>query len=491
VARHASQARLIVVFSCVVLLGLVLAAVAVVQPGPVKGWLGASSAGQPSGPGQTSGPPPGPALIPAAGDAPMPTADGVRAAVDPLIKAANLGPRLHVSVVDVLTGDTLYARGPDTLTVPASTTKLVTAAAVLSARGPAYRMPTRVVAGARPGEVVLVGAGDATLAIDAGGSYPGAARLDDLAGQVRKALGGVAPTRVVVDSTLFTGPIYGPWDADIPRNGYAGPTMALMTDGARVNPKQVKPPAVRFDKPDIAAGQALARQLGLPQAAVAAVARSKAPAGAPAEPGSGAAPSSGAAQVPPGTELGRVDSMPIGRMVEIMLAESDNVLAESLARQVALAEGKPATYAGAAEAILAVVAELGLPVAEVQLADGSGFARKDKITPSFFTDLFRLAAAPNHPELHGIFGGLPVAGYSGTLAERYRSPAARSRAGAGFVRAKTGTLYQVNAISGIVLDADGRLLTFAMMADQVAIDQFRAQDALDRVAAALAGCGCR
>ena len=57
---------------------------------------------------------------------------------------------------------------------------------VLAARGPAYRIPTRAVAGANPGEVVIVGGGDPTLAVDKNGFYPGAARLDDLAAQVRR-----------------------------------------------------------------------------------------------------------------------------------------------------------------------------------------------------------------------------------------------------------------------------------------------------------------
>jgi D-alanyl-D-alanine carboxypeptidase/D-alanyl-D-alanine-endopeptidase (penicillin-binding protein 4) len=192
----------------------------------------------------------------------------------------------------------------------------------------------------------------------------------------------------------------------------------------------------------------------------------------------------------PGVELGRVESMPIGRMVEFMLADSDNVIAEMLNRQVALATGQPASYQGGAAAARAVLGGLGLPATAVQLVDGSGFSRQDRLTPSLLTSLFRLAAEPSHPELHGIFSGLPVAGWSGTLKDRYRSPATRSQAGAGVVRAKTGTLAGVNAISGIVVDADGRLLAFAVMADQVPLGQFAAQESLDRIAAALAGCGC-
>jgi len=459
---------LLAVLASVVVLLLALAAVVVVRPGPVDKWLGGGRDDSVLGP-LPSDPPPEPVLAGAATDAPMPSADGVKSAIAPLVTGSRLGSRFHISVVDMATGERLYGRGQDVPTLPASTNKLITAATVLATRGPDYRIPTRAVAGDSPGEVVLVGGGDPTLAVNANGSYPGAARLDQLAGLVKQALGGTAPTKVIVDSSLFTGPVYGPWDSDIAHNGYAGPAVALMTDGARVNPEKVKPPAVRHKQPDLAAGRAFAKALGLPASAVS---RGTAPAD--------------------GQQLGQVESMPISRMVEIMLSESDNVIAEMLARQVALAKGQPASYAGAAAAMKTVLTDdLGLPAGEIQLSDGSGFSRADKLSPSVLTDLLRISADSEHPELRAIFSGLPVAGWSGTLQDRYRTAAAGSRAGAGVVRAKTGTLRGVNAIAGVVVDADGRPLAFALMADAVSIGEDAAEDALDRIAAKLATCGCR
>src|SRR5439155_26170734 len=122
------------------------------------------------------------------------------AAADPA-----LGSHAPISVQDVATGAQLFDRGAQTTALPASTMKLLTAVAALTARGPTYLLTTRAVAGAEPGEVVLVGGGDPSLAAGAASTYPGAARLDDLAAQVRKALGGRAPTRVGVDGTLFSG----------------------------------------------------------------------------------------------------------------------------------------------------------------------------------------------------------------------------------------------------------------------------------------------
>ncbi|WBB82498.1 D-alanyl-D-alanine carboxypeptidase/D-alanyl-D-alanine-endopeptidase [Micromonospora sp. WMMD882] len=462
-----------------VLLVIAGAGLVVVRPGPVAGWLGDDDTGRAAP--RPSEPAPVPVLAGPSTAVPVPTPAGLAAALDPLLRAAALGSRVNVSVTDVGTGQELYGRGADDATVPASVTKLVTGVTVLAARGPAYRIATRAVAGAAPGEVVIVGGGDPTLAVDGNGYYPGAARLDDLAGQVRQALGGVAPTRVTVDSTLFPGPVFEPgWDADIPTGGYGGAVTALMTDGARRDPDAGPKAAARFPDPDLAAGRAFARLLGVP--ADAKVTRGAAPAGA-----AGASP--GAAPAP-GVELGRVESPPMIRLVDMMISHSDNLVAEALARQVALARDKPGSFVGAGAAMDQVAAELGLPADELALADGSGLSRANRISPSLLTDLIALAGDGRRPELAGIFGGLPVGGWSGTLDDRYT--AAATRAGAGMVRAKTGTLTGVHAIAGLVTTVDGRLLSFAVLTDRApAGSPDPARLALDRIGATLATCGCR
>jgi D-alanyl-D-alanine carboxypeptidase/D-alanyl-D-alanine-endopeptidase (penicillin-binding protein 4) len=87
-----------------------------------------------------------------------------------------------------------------------------------------------------------------------------------------------------------------------------------------------------------------------------------------------------------------------------------------------------------------------------------------------------------------------VGGYSGTLRDRYRKTTNGAPA-AGQVRAKTGSLSGLAAIAGTVVDADGRVLVFAVIADAVpevgGVPPTPSQEALDRVAAALATCGCR
>ncbi|WBB76886.1 D-alanyl-D-alanine carboxypeptidase/D-alanyl-D-alanine-endopeptidase [Micromonospora sp. WMMD1128] len=467
----------------VLVLALAAGGVAVLRPGPVAGWLGGGAT--PSGTAAAPPEPDPPAVLAGPdGNAPLPTGAGLRAALDPLVRAAALGDRVHVSVADVSTGQALYGNGPDTPTVPASVTKLATAVAVLAARGPAYRIPTRAVAGANPGEVVLVGGGDPTLAVDKKNAfYPGAARLDDLAAQVRAALGGTAPTKVTVDSSLFSGPVFEPgWDADIPTGGFGAAITALMTDGARKDPAQARRTAEetnhaaeRVPQPDLTAGRQFAKLLGLT--------------GSAAQVTRETAPTAGGSGTAPGAELGKVESLPVIRLVDIMISDSDNVIAETMARQVALAKGKPGSFVGGAAATDEVLGELGLPAEEISLADGSGLSRTNRISPSLLTDLITLAGNGSHPELAAIFGGLPVGGWSGTLDDRYR--AATTKAGAGVVRAKTGTLTGVNAIAGTVTTADGRLLTFAVLTDRTQGSLDDTRQALDRITSALAGCGCR
>ena len=157
---------------------------------------------------------------------------------------------------------------------------------------------------------------------------------------------------------------------------------------------------------------------------------------------------------------------------------------------MALARNQPASFAGAAAAVTAALADLGLAIAPGVLVDGSGLSRNDRLSPALLTGVLALDAKGERPELRAVFNGLPVAGYSGTLRDRYRKVNTGGKA-AGVVRAKTGTLTPgVSAIAGVVVDADGRTLAFAVLAT-VGDNAFPAQDALDRFAATLAACGCR
>jgi serine-type D-Ala-D-Ala carboxypeptidase/endopeptidase (penicillin-binding protein 4) len=137
--------------------------------------------------------------------------------------------------------------------------------------------------------------------------------------------------------------------------------------------------------------------------------------------------------------------------------------------------------------------------------DGSGLSIVDRLTPAALTAVLRLIVAgaappggtgapagsgPGLAALRDLVPGLPVAGYDGTLGDRYRS--GPQRAAAGTIRAKTGSLTGVASLAGVVGDHDGRLLLFAFMADRLPPGGLGpAELALDAAAAVLARCGCR
>ncbi|WP_233498740.1 D-alanyl-D-alanine carboxypeptidase/D-alanyl-D-alanine-endopeptidase [Blastococcus sp. TF02A-26] len=405
---------------------------------------------------------PAPVLAALAADAPAPDPATLEAELTPLLGTPALGAAPAAVVVDVATGDVLLDRDGDRSAVPASTAKLLTAVAALTTLGPEETLATTVVAAGAPGEVVLVGGGDPTLSTTAPSLvYPGAPTVADLADRVREALGGTPVTSVVVDNGLFTGPLTAPgWGPGDAPSSYAAPVTATAVDGARISPGN----AQRSGAPGTDAGRALATALGAPGAAVR---LGEAPAGA--------------------RVLGEVRSAPVARLVEQMLAQSDNLLAEALGRHVALARGLPATFDGTAEAVPAALDEAGFATDGVTLADGSGLSSADRLPASLLGRLLTAAADGSVPDLSAIVSGLAVAGYDGTLAERGDDDPATAP---GAVRGKTGTLLGVHALAGTVVTADGRLLAFAFVADAVSGGEAPAEAALDDAAAALAACGC-
>src|SRR6185312_9135098 len=161
-----------------------------------------------------------PAVVAVADSAPQPTSAGLSAALRPPLANPDLGT-LTGRVTDALTGNQLWEQGSTAPMLPASTNKVLTAAAALLTLDHDARQTTTVVAPdqtRQPGVVVLVGGGDPTLSSAAPGRetlYHNAARIADLAKQVRDS--GIKVTAIQVDGSAFSGPSMAPgWDpADI------------------------------------------------------------------------------------------------------------------------------------------------------------------------------------------------------------------------------------------------------------------------------------
>ena len=413
---------------------------------------------------------PVPVLGPLAGTAPSATTAGVGAVLDPMASTRGLG-EFTGSVTDPATGTLLWSRAAGTPLVPGSTVKLLTSAATLLTLDPTERLVTRVVAGPEPGTVVLVGGGDPTLTAlpaEKVGVYPDPARLTALADAVRKAAP-VPVRRVLVDTSRYRGPtMQATWDPVDVDGGFVTPIEPLMLDGGRKDPAE--PDGARVFDPALTAGRALAGLLG-------------ADAGSVAE----------GTAAPGATVLGKVASAPVSDLVEHTIRTSDNVLAEMLAREVAIERKAEPSFEGAAAQTLLALSQAGFDTAGAELVDGSGLSTADRVPAQLLGAVLAEAAAPAQGArdtqfLRPIVTGLPVAGGDGTLVDRFAN-GSPSASGRGVVRAKTGTLTGVSSLAGIVTDADGRLLVFALMSNGVNPGKVRPK--LDAIASQLGRCGCR
>jgi D-alanyl-D-alanine carboxypeptidase/D-alanyl-D-alanine-endopeptidase (penicillin-binding protein 4) len=396
-----------------------------------------------------------------AATAAIPTAAGIAQALAGPVTDPGLGVGPHVEVIDALTGQVLLDRLGKVAAIPASTQKLVTAAAALTVLGPRTRFTTRVLAAGQ--DIYLVGGGDPTLSTQpATTGYPLVADLNQLARAVAARHQPVA--RVIAVAPVYGGPEEAEgWNDSYLDDGEAARVRSLMVDEAKVHPGLG--PSVRYADPVLAAAQAFTATL----------------AAAGVKPG----PASTGVVAPGATLVASVKSPPVSALIERMLTYSDDDIAEGLGRQIAIKLHKPPTFAGTGLALTKVLHSLGLPAGS-HFSDGSGLSRSDALAPATLTALLRLAVLGKQPQLRTLLSAMAIAGYTGTLAGRFNGAAG---VGAGLVRAKTGWLNGAAALAGVVTTADHRQLIFAGLAP--AYGRYAGESALDRLAATLATCGCR
>jgi D-alanyl-D-alanine carboxypeptidase/D-alanyl-D-alanine-endopeptidase (penicillin-binding protein 4) len=408
------------------------------------------------------------------------TMSGLSEALSPVLGSGALGPKVGALVTDLSTGQVLYSLNASTGYTPASTTKLATSVAALKVLGANARFKTTVVTGRSNGSIVLVGGGDPTLAAGRPppADYPQPATLQALARQTASALRarGEHSVRLGYDTSLYTGPGFGPgWSADDASTGNVTVITPLEVDQGRLTPAGRPEDAddagnfrPRSTDPSGQAADAFAAFLRADGVGVRGV-----PAQLTARAGA--------------TTLASVRSPLLSQVIQWMLVESNNVIAENLARHIALATGAQPSFTGAAAAEMSVLRRLG--VTGVQLNDGSGLSHDNRITPAALVQLIGLAG--RRTALRSVLTGLPVYGFSGTLADAPGSIFYGSAGPAlGTVRAKTGNLETVIALAGVAYASDGQLLSFAVMADKLK-SLPAAGGSLAGVANVLAGCGCR
>jgi D-alanyl-D-alanine carboxypeptidase/D-alanyl-D-alanine-endopeptidase (penicillin-binding protein 4) len=391
--------------------------------------------------------------IPVVGStAPIPTLSGLTSALSGILKRPDFKTS-GVWVGDPATGATLLDANATTALMPASALKLLTAATALRILTPTKRIATRVVAEGTT--ATLIGGGDAML--ESTGAGP---TLETLAKRVASQIQ-TGPITLNYDTSLFSGRTLGAgWSKSFPLTGVAAPVMALTVNQGRAKVGG----NARVANPAEHAAQLFAKELRTLGVKVTAVTQAVASASA--------------------TEIARVESVPVQQLVNHMLTNSDNDLAEALAHLSGVALTGKGTFASGATAMLATAKELNLPTAGMALFDGSGLSNKDRVSAQALGEILMLASQGS---FRGIAPALAIAGFTGTLADRFTSLA--QKPAAGFVRAKTGTLNGVVNLVGIVPDVDGRVLVFSVLTNGIASIE-RTRKSVDSIATKLRACGC-
>ena len=409
---------------------------------------------------------PGPQITGLAADAPTPSATVLSGyagtlAGDSLIPGATTG----VSVIDVATGTELVDHQASVPLTPASSNKVLTAWASLSALGGGHRMETRAVLSG--GTVTLVGGGDVLLAADAGdpSAVVGHAGLGDLARAAAAELTGqgVTSVGVALDDTLFTGPAWNSgWESG--NEAWVGQIQPIMVDvtayGSTGYPADPAMEAARaFSQALSAAGITVTGE----------VTRAAAPAGA--------------------TKLASVQSAPLADVLSVSIKASDNTMTEVEGRVLAAATGREASFTGATQAVREQLQADGFDVTGLTLVDVCGLAKGDKVPAHLLAQIIaRAAGADGGTVGRDLLTALPVGALDGTLSDRYVGTSA-----AGVVRAKTGSLDQTVSLTGTVVTADGRLLAYSVIIDGFPEGgMWSARTAMDNdLIVPLSGCGCR
>jgi len=363
-------------------------------------------------------------------------------------------------VLDTTTGRLLASVRADVGRSPASVEKLYTTSTALLRYGPAATLRTRVLGdgsldpltGAWTGDLYLRGGGDPTLGSSAFDriAYGTGATLAALAARVRAAGIRSVSGRVLGDESwldrLRGGPASGyGLDLDI-----GGPLSGLLYDRGLAK----EDGSALQRQPALFAAQQLTLALRAAGVSV--------PRGATA---TGTVPA-GAAQ------LAAVDSPPIATLVRLTLVPSDNLFAEMLLKDLGASFGTAGSTAAGAAVVLGTIARAFH--VHPRIVDGSGLSRADRTSPHQVVLL--LSAMRANAALRAA---LPVAGRTGTLADRMRRTRAQDRC-----QAKTGTLSNVSALAGYCTAANGHLLAFAFIENGVYTPTAKAAE--DRLAIALA-----
>ena len=176
--------------------------------------------------------------------------------------------------------------------------------------------------------------------------------------------------------------------------------------------------------------------------------------------------------------LAELQSPPLLDILRPINKRSNNYLAETVMKLLGRIVVGDGSFQGGQRAVERfLVDEVGVDPGEISVRDGSGLSAENRASASVFVQTLAFMARSRHWE--AFAETLPVAGVRGELGRMYRTPAARN------LRAKTGTMNSVSALSGEVHTRSGERIFFSILSNEVP-SEYRAKRAEDQIGSRLA-----
>jgi serine-type D-Ala-D-Ala carboxypeptidase/endopeptidase (penicillin-binding protein 4) len=172
------------------------------------------------------------------------------------------------------------------------------------------------------------------------------------------------------------------------------------------------------------------------------------------------------------TMLSTYQSPPLSVIIESTNKLSQNLYAELLFRTLGAIYGHEGSTSSSASVMKQSLEEMGISANSMSIHDGSGLSRLNLVSPRHLVQL--LDYMSRHPYFDHFLESFPVAGKDGTLAARLRSTGSKNS-----VRAKTGTLSHVGALSGYARNSSGDFLAFSILNNNSTGSGAEVRDLLD------------
>lgn len=410
-------------------------------------------------------------------------------AQDAFVRAVHGEPGVQVGVeIQDLDGAVVYSFRGEQPMLLASNVKLLTTAAALLELGPDHRWRTQ--ARLDGGRLWIRGGGDPSLRRTPAGDH-GEALLDALAAALQNAEATALEELVLDDRAFDRQRIHPLWPEDQLSHDYSAPVSALAVEGNVLELEIGQDRRLRL-APELGGGVVLERRpaAGRTFSAVWTGDLSLRLSGDLQRPATGrlamrapvlvfgawlrhgleqrgipvaalrlAEPDEPAPDGPP--LLDAPSAWTLGEAVLLANKESDNFVAETLLRTLAMERGEPGSAAAGCRAVDEILRGIGVDTAGLQLADGSGYARGGQpagntAPPALLCAALRAMAASEHRQLY--FDSLLIGGEEGRLARLFQDPAFQPRR----VRAKTGWITGASSLSGY-LQAGEQVLVFSVV----------------------------